>query len=70
MDTDEQQNYNRRCEAEKTGVGWHEAVVDKPAFPLIVSLGGDGPQVRFQTAIYLHYASVNVHVLPTSIDLI
>ena len=70
MDTDEQQDYNRRCETEKAGVGWHDAAVDKPALPLIVSLRGDGPQVGFQTAICFHYASVNVHALQTSIDFI
>ena len=70
MDTDEQHDYNRRCETEKAGVGWHDTVVDKPALPLVVSLRGDGPQVRFQTAICFHDASVNVRALPTSIDFI
>ena len=70
MDTDEQHDYNRRRETEKAGVGWRKAVVDEPALPLVVLLRRDGPQVRFQTAIYFHYASVNVHALPTSIDFI
>jgi hypothetical protein len=68
MDTDQQQDYNRRRKAEKTGVDWRDAKVEKPPFALTVPLRGDGHQVRFQTAIYLHYASINVHALPTSID--
>jgi hypothetical protein len=61
MDTDKQQDYNRRRKAEKTGVDWRDADVENPPFALIVPRSGDGRQVRFQTAIYLHYASKNVH---------
>jgi hypothetical protein len=68
METYQQHDCNRQCKAGKAGLDWLDAVFEKPQFAFTVPLRKDGRRARFQNAIYFHYASINVHALPTSID--